>query len=77
MNLIAKVEELKRLGDFTATSTEIDALLSILCEMRAGDADTLVYAMSAFITTNDAKIIDCLRRYQVMASKMEEEIGNE
>jgi len=47
------------------------ALLEVLGEIRPGDGHILLMAMSAFITTDDAKIIEVLRRYQSIAAKME------
>lgn len=52
-------------------------LLSILSEIRAGDADEIDYAIQElsliFGPDNVAETIEVLRRYQTMAAKMTEE----
>jgi hypothetical protein len=81
-NMIARVAELKKLRDnpfvpmvqlMNAAHDDLSAMLDILGEIRAGDAEKLQYAIRWLETTNINQVcIDMLKRYQAMAAKMEE-----
>ena len=73
-NLIAKVREMQEVGDFVATTAEMNQLLAALGKVQAGDADEIDYAIDIVSQhENDDDTITCLRRYADLARLMEDE----
>ena len=75
-NLIAKVREMQEVGDFVATTAEMDTLLAALGRVQAGDADEIDYAIQeltrVFGPDNVAETIEVLHRYADLARLMED-----
>ena len=74
-NLIAKVREMREVGDFVATTAEMDTLLAALGKVQAGDAKILAEILS-FIESEATEsdwedAIGLLRRYADLARLME------
>ena len=72
-NLIAKVREMREVGDFVATTAEMDTLLRTLGGFQAGDAKRLA-GLIRWQTINEEcsqDEIDMLDRLHEMACKME------
>ena len=74
-NLIAKVREMQEVGDFVATTAEMDTLLAALGKVQAGDAKILAEILS-FIESEATEsdwedAIGLLRRYANLARLME------
>ena len=80
-NLIAKVREMCEVGDFVATTAEMDTLLAALGKVQAGDAHILDIiatffelpkkGMSDASYQKDLEWAGCLRRYADLARLME------
>ena len=85
-NLIEKIREMQEVGDFVATTAEMDTLLAALGKVQAGDSEILdlfVAFMSRFkpdghlndigpgAKITNAKAAACLRRYASMARLLE------
>ena len=74
-NLIEKIREMQEVGDFVATTAEMDTLLAALGKVQAGDAKILAEILS-FIESEATEsdwedAIGLLRRYADLARLME------
>ena len=71
-NLIAKVAEMQEVGDFVATTAEMNQLLAALGKVQAGDADEIAWIIKNYgFTLRDH--IEVLHRYADLARLLEDE----
>ena len=77
MKLLDKVREMREVGDFVATTAEMDALLGILSNFQVGDANRFDFLLNGYgswigsLLTEEDKNMLC--RYRDIAHLMEDD----